>query len=240
MARRTRKTKTEQAPRKHSLSPMSIPELKKTFDALDHATADILAKRHTLPQQVKEFQAVWRRLFGRPVERPAAEAYLQVKARGKSRRGTRKAQRGGAALAGAPLDFQTRPGIDGVHGSFPQYLTSGLSFYNSINQQAMFKDCGVKDITPAVPADLGSNKAQGGGGFFSQAPDAIFAIANRPFGSSSPPSVGTTSRATGRAAPSAHLLYLTRIPTSSKAPPTHLLSMTEYRCVGGLENSFIR
>jgi hypothetical protein len=169
---------------------MSIPELKRSFDALDHAVDTIVRAKKSPAQQVKDFQAAWRRIFGRPVEAPAAEAFLQVKSRAK--KGTRRSQKGGAAaaLAGAPLDFQTRPGVDGVHGSFPQYLTSGLSFYNTINQEGMAKGCGTENITPNIPIGMGSNKALLGGGVLGTLSDAATTLSNRPFGSSSPPSIG--------------------------------------------------
>jgi hypothetical protein len=120
----------------------------------------------------------------------ASEAYLNIMEKGgdKTRSKTRKSQKGGTA----PVDFQTRPGVDGVHGSFPQYLTNGLSFYNTINQEGMFKGCGIEDITPSVPASMGSNKALGGGGrmFTPTVPpsvgqDAENAMAGRPLGLSS-------------------------------------------------------
>jgi hypothetical protein len=130
------------------------------------------------------------------VETSAAAAYLQVKGResgrraGATRKKGRKAnQGGGGALAGAPLDFQLRPGVDGGHGTFPSYVAGGLSFYNTINQQAMFKDCGTQDITPQVPASLGSNEVakQGGGGVLA---DAASALLGRPFTATPVPSIG--------------------------------------------------
>lgn len=182
---------------------MSIPELKRSFDALDHATDAILRGKKAPAQQVKDFQAAWRRIFGRPVEASAASAYLQVKGRSVGK-GTRRSQKGGAtaALSGAPLDFQTRPGIDGVHGSFPPYLTSGLGFYDKINQEGMFQDCGKVDITPQISASMGSNKAllggggsggksQKGGGLLGTLSDASFVLAHRPLGTpmGTPPTV---------------------------------------------------
>jgi len=155
--------------RKRKVVAMTIPELKRSFDAVEEKVAEILKSGGTPAQRVKKFQVEWRKIFGRPVDAKAAEAYLQVKSRkgAKAFKKTRKAgrhQKGGAAgtLAGAPLDYQTRPGIDGVHGSFPQYVSQGMSFYNTINQEGMFKDCGTQDITPKVPVDLGSNKVGGG------------------------------------------------------------------------------
>lgn len=173
--------------RKRRVVAVTIPELKRSFDALEQDVTDILHMKVDQKQKVRKFQDSWRRIFGRPVDATAAEAYLQVKARNLPRMGakTRK-QRGGAggALAGAPLDFQTRPGIDGAYGSFPQYQTQGLAFYNTINQQGLFKGCGTEDITPKIPADLGSNKV--GGGMLS---DAAFVAMTRPAAAESPPSL---------------------------------------------------
>lgn len=153
--------------RKKKFSSTTLPELKSTFDALRKSTHEILRSTKETKQRIKKFQAIWRDLFHRPVDAIAAEAYLRVMDKGtRSLNGhtakSKKGQKGGSALSGAPLDFQTRPGIDGVHGSFPQYLTGGLSFYNTINQEGMFKGCGIEDITPAVPYDMGSNKVGGG------------------------------------------------------------------------------
>jgi hypothetical protein len=168
--------------RKRRAVATHIPQLKHSFDVLEHEVSQILKETENPKQRVKKFQEVWRKIFGRPVEAVAAEAYLQVKA--SSRKGkTRKSQKGGAAIAGAPLDFQTRPGVDGVHGSFPQYLTSGLSFYNTINQDQLNKGVGLSAFEPAVPADMGSNQAGG------TLADAAFVVSTRPATAVSPPSV---------------------------------------------------
>ena len=173
--------------RKRRANPMNLPDLKHSFDNLRKASSEIIRGTKDTKQKIRKFQSAWKALFHRPVEAMAAEAYLRVMERGhKPRHGrTRKAQKGGAALSGAPLDFQTRPGVDGVHGSFPQYLTGGLSFYNTINQEGMFKGCGIQDITPSVPADLGSNKAQGGGGVLS---DVYSHMISTPINPTVPPS----------------------------------------------------
>ena len=175
--------------RKRRANPINLPDLKHSFDNLRKASSEIIRGTKDTKQRIRKFQSAWKALFHRPVEAMAAEAYLRVMERGcSSRHGrTRKAQKGGAAaLAGAPLDFQTRPGVDGVHGSFPQYLTGGLSFYNTINQEGMFKGCGIQDITPSVPADLGSNKVQGGGGVIS---DVYSLMISNPISSTVPPGV---------------------------------------------------
>jgi len=162
--------------------PATIPALKHSFDALDHAVADILRAKLSQKQAIKKFQEQWRRIFGRPVDAIAAAAYLQVKTRGNKLRGTRK-QRGGA-LAGAPVDFQTRPGVDGVHGSFPAYISNGFGV--GVPQPGLFQGCGIENSTPKVPSDMGSNLIKGGG-IVQAASDALYSLSTRPFSPSAPP-----------------------------------------------------
>jgi len=185
-ARKTTKRKIR------TTKPSTIPALKHSFDSLDHAVADILRANLGQKQSVKKFQEQWRRIFGRPVDAVAAAAYLEVKKRsnklGTKLRGTRK-QRGGA-LAGAPLDFQTRPGVDGVYGSFPAYVSNGFGV--GLPQPGLFQGCGIENSTPAVPASMGSNLVGGsvkrGGGIVQAASDALFSISTRPFTPTAPPS----------------------------------------------------
>lgn len=160
-----------------------IPTLKHSFDVLEHEVKNILKETADPKQRVKKLQEVWRKLFGRPVEAVAAQAYLRVKSKAVGSSKTRKrGQSGGAAIAGAPLDFQTRPGVDGVHGSFPPYLTSGLSFYGTVNQDQLNRGVGLSAFDPAVPADMGSNKV--GGGMLS---DIAFLATTRPIAPSPVP-----------------------------------------------------
>lgn len=194
--RTTKKAGAGAGSRKRRTAPAAttIPELKESFDSLEHAVTGILRSGADQASQVRRFQESWRKIFGRPVDAAAAAAYLQVKARSLPRTGakTRKAgrgkQHGGAATAapmsGAPVDFQVRPGVDGTYGSFLSYVSNGFGFGNTVNQPAIFKGCGTENITPAVPISLGSNKV--GGGMIS---DALAAAMSRPIGSSSPPSV---------------------------------------------------
>jgi len=178
-------SKKRQTKKRSRATLTTIPALKNSFDRLEKEVPTIL-RETTTKQQVRKFQDTWKKIFGRPVEALAAEAYLQVKSKMRGKY-TRK-MKGGAALAGAPLDFQTRPGVDGVYGSFPEYVTSGLSFYNTINQDQLNKGIGLDMFEPAVPADMGSNQAGGsgkkGGGILG---DAAYLAMTRPFSTTSPP-----------------------------------------------------
>jgi hypothetical protein len=162
--------------RKINDSLMNIPELKNSFDILRKSTVDII-KTHSKPKErLVKFKKVWMDIFNLPVNAMSADAYIRVveKSSGKRSNKTRKTKQNGGM---APLDYQTRPGVDGVHGSFPAYQSAGLAFYDTINQQGMFKGCGIENSSPSIPADMGSNKFQGGGGALS---DAAFSLSTRP------------------------------------------------------------
>jgi hypothetical protein len=151
--------------RKSKSGAMRIPELKLAFDGLNNQIAGLLKEGLSEKEQIRKVQSIWKSIFHRPVSAQAAEAYLKLKSSSKGRKGkTRKAaQKGGAAaLAGAPLDYTTRPGVDGVYGQFPAYQTAGLKFYDSINQEGMYQECGTKNFTAAVPASIGSGQLGGG------------------------------------------------------------------------------
>lgn len=150
--------------RKHTSKSLTIPQLRKSFDHIDAWVESRIRKgKSSVKGLVPAFQAEWKRVFHREVNSKAAEAYLALKHKSGSHR--TKKQRGGAVapLAGAPLDYTTRQGVYGVYGNFPQYVSSGLTFYNQINQDSLTANCGKENITPKLPADLGSNEVQKGG-----------------------------------------------------------------------------
>ena len=201
----TSKRKTQKKGQKKTL--MTIPQLRSAFEHLDQKALSLKGKDKDM--QIQEFQAAWKAVFSRDVSPKAVEAYLAVKhaergaskkrsTRRKSRRGAN--QSGGAAmpLAGAPFnDFQTRPGIDGVSGSFPAYVDKGLSFYDTINQHARMADCGVKDFSPKVGGNMGSNQAGGG----TVITDFASALTFKPFESTVPSSVYQDARSAYLGAP---------------------------------------
>lgn len=152
MARKTRKQISK---------ALSIPQLRKSFDHID-SWVEAHLSRKSLKELVPAFQAEWKKTFHHDVNSKAAEAYLTIKHRSGSKK-TKKQRGGSMALAGAPLDYTTRQGVYGVYGNFPQYVSSGLSFYNQINQDSLTAGCGIENITPKLPADMGSNQVHKGG-----------------------------------------------------------------------------
>lgn len=144
--------------RKNGKGTMTIPQLRKAFDHMESYTSSLFKKSMDSESRRKSFMKEWRRVFHRPVDAKAADAYLKFEEK-KYRKSTHtRKQRGGESnLAGAPLDYSTRPGIYGVYGEFPAYVDSGLDFYDKINIQAPTAGCGVENTTPKVPLSIGSN-----------------------------------------------------------------------------------
>lgn len=151
---------------------LSIPELKHAWDEIHKSTHDILKESKPVAEQIKDFQKMWKKIFHRPVSTESAEAYLRIKRLTTSRHMGRKTRKmkGGGPLAGAPLDSVTQPGVYGTHGSFPSYQSNGLGFYDTINKQAMFQECGYTDITPVTGGTIKSDQVGGGSDIFSIAP----------------------------------------------------------------------
>lgn len=152
------------APKTRKVKALSIPQLRKSFDHIDSWVESHVkkGKRGQIKELVPAFQKEWKKTFHKTVDAKAAEAYLTLKAHSAPRL-TRKQHGGTQALTGAPLDYMTRQGVYGVYGAFPEYVSSGLRFYNDINQDSLTANCGKENITPNIPADMGSNQFQKGG-----------------------------------------------------------------------------
>jgi hypothetical protein len=159
----TRKNNTKKATK--ALHVMTVPQLRKAFEQIDVDTKKILSKHPINDESIKEFQKSWKQVFHKNIDTISAKSYLElqtkiVKKGGSRSRKTRKSGQSGGV---SPLDYTLRPGIDGTHGNYLPYVSSGLSFYNNINQIAMDQDCGKIDITPTIDASMGSNEVMKGG-----------------------------------------------------------------------------
>lgn len=119
---------------------MSIPQLRKAFDHIETFTENLLKREKDAKKRRQAFRGEWMRVFHRSIDDDAADAYLQFESKKGKKVKTRR-MKGGATLEGAPLDYSTRPGIDGVYGTFPQYIGAGFSFGNDINKMAIQEGC---------------------------------------------------------------------------------------------------
>ena len=115
----------------------TIPELREAFTRIESFAKDLIQTGGSVKTMSRELATEWKSVFGRKIDSAAAEEYLKfiggeaaptpvpVEAKANKRK-TRKLKGGAAPLAGAPLDYQTRPGIDGPYGNFPPYVDGGF------------------------------------------------------------------------------------------------------------------
>lgn len=152
---------------KQSNNPMTIPQLRKAFDHIEGFTQNLVKQTKNPKERRVAFQKKWRSVFYRPVDDKTADVYLNFEAKKhcQKTKKTKKSQKGGSALAGAPLDYSTRPGDYGVHGVFPAYVESGFDIYDKINQDSVSQQCGKEfDKFPLPPSNMGSNLVSQEGG----------------------------------------------------------------------------
>ncbi len=138
---------------KQSHSMMTIPQLRKSFDHIENFTMSLLQREKDPKKRRQAFQDEWRRVFHRDVDDKAADAYLSFEGKKHKSGKTRKMkQRGGGPLAGAPLDYSTRPGIYGVYGDFPEYISGGFATMgNATNTMAIQARCNSAEQAAAFP-----------------------------------------------------------------------------------------
>lgn len=127
---------------------MTIPQLRRSFEHMQ----DFIRKTE---YSLDKFRDEWKKVFHKDVSKSAAQDYLSYMKERSSATGTK--QEGGMA----PLDYQLRPGVEGTYGQFPSYVSGGFGF---ANHDSFRMGCGVEDISPRIPATMGSNLVIKGGG----------------------------------------------------------------------------
>ena len=158
---------------------MGLKKLRASFDHMEKFVEHLRPRaKHSFSDAVSAYKAEWHRVFKREISPADASSYLKFRFGLKGKKGmTRRSNmRGGAvagaALAGAPLDYTLRAGVNGPYGQFPSYQQEGLDRYYG---SALSADCGKPN---GFPTD-GSGATQKGGGMM----DGLF----RPLLSSNPP-----------------------------------------------------
>lgn len=182
MVRKTRKI-NKTIPK--STGGMTVPQLRKSFEHIES-----YAKKH----DISAFRKEWKKTFGKPISEHAAKDYISFLKSNDSQSG------GGTPLAGAPLDYTLRAGADpSTAAHVPPYVQSGFGFANMDSFRMM---SGKEDISPRIPADMGSNAVGGGkrktrkfkksqkGGAFPSVSTAVAEMMSRPLAMNSPPHVG--------------------------------------------------
>lgn len=142
MVKRQSKTKTRKIRTPKSAKQIqSIPQLRKAFDHMEKVVERLRKNKNSLSDAVATYREEWRKTFKRELSPAEATSYLKFRFGVKGTRAiTRRSRmRGGSALAGAPLEYQTAPGVSGVYGNFPTYQTQGFDRYYG---SAMTANCG--------------------------------------------------------------------------------------------------
>ena len=132
---------------------LSIPELRKSFHDIETYLGVQLKSGKAKTEDIsRNFCKEWRKIFGRELSLSAARSYIQ------HMRDRLPHMKGGSQqLMGAPLDHTLQPGIYGPSGSYPAYVNNG--FWSP--EPGIAADCGVKDFSPKIPINMGSNQAGG-------------------------------------------------------------------------------
>jgi hypothetical protein len=209
--------------------------------ALEHMrefAQTLIKKDEPMTSKVKEFQAEWRKTFHRKLDENAAKSYLGFIAKMPG-----SGQKGGMA----PLNYEMRPGVEGVYGQYPAYISSGLDaglgYHNS-----QLDLCGKVDTTPAganstaygsvsqniAPQQLGgrtrrrsrrSKKQNGGMAFLSS-------MLQRPFETGAPTSVLYDGMASWKGLPSA-------VSPDASQPSFNFVSGKDMTAIPGINVSVI-
>jgi len=170
----------------------TIPELRRSFEHIEGIVDKARSKKESPEKIAHTVRIEWRKTFGKELDKTSAQLFVanQFKHGRKSRRMTVK-HKGGAALAGAPLDYTTRQGMylapqslpdkDGhlpltggktsSFGSYLDYVSKGFGVgIPEMAQDMPYKTNGyVQGMPPwpRVPENMGSNavhfSARGGG-----------------------------------------------------------------------------
>jgi hypothetical protein len=201
--------------RKHSTSKVqTIPQLRRLFENIEAFVDARIQKRQPKESLVREFQKEWRRLFMKSIDKKEANAFIESRTIPKTLRHVRKQ---GGALTGAPLDYNTRPGVyiapqsvpvngqlptmyGGGYGNYVDYINSGFA---NPEMSISYDPVPGQQAWPVPYPNTGSNLVKGGrriktsrkvrrsqGGSLAQDIGANLSQAfMHPFGSMQPPGI---------------------------------------------------
>jgi|UniRef100_A0A6C0BGK5 hypothetical protein len=157
----------------------SIPQLRRSFEYIERSVDEKIHKKDSRERITRELRNEWHKVFMKVLDKKSAEAFIDDRMKrtigSKGRRRTLRT-RGGAAIAGAPLDYITRQGVylapglipdrlghlpltgdkPSDFGSYLEYVSKGFSVgvpepgqsYDPVPGQTSW---------PQVPAGMGSN-----------------------------------------------------------------------------------
>lgn len=164
MARKTRKHT------KSTKGIYSIPELRRAFEHVEQVMNEMIHNKESKENMISHVRKEWQKVFHKTLDKSSADALITH--RMESRRTPHVMKGGASALAGAPVDYVTRPGVyldqgsipgpdggltktvGGGYGSYVQYVDHG--FRNPEIAQG-YDPVGGQSVFPLPRADMGSN-----------------------------------------------------------------------------------
>jgi hypothetical protein len=162
---------------------LTIPELRQSMDYISNYSSKLVSgTKKSVKELAKDFAREWKKVFGKTLSPKIAESYVRHIMGMKKSKGTRRKQRGGAqdmTLTGAPINYETRPGVPLPYGNFLEYVNKG--FWNP--EPAILQDCG-RQVGVMPTSDISSNQA--GGGVMDWLRQSADAISFRPFVAQNP------------------------------------------------------
>jgi hypothetical protein len=195
-------------------SAHSIPEVRQSFERIERFVDEKLQSQMSKTKLITALQKEWTRVFHKSLKKESADSYITHRmSAAPSRRKTRRSHGGASALAGAPLMYTTRPGLDLAPGQIPTAaghlpLSSGApsnfgSYVNYVSkgfgvgipEQAgtvtnqwpiPYKDTGCNAVIKGGNRRSQKRKARRGGGAVGALLSQAFI---RPISSSQPPGV---------------------------------------------------
>ena len=161
---------------------VTIPELRRSFEYIERVADAGLSKRESYDKIALTVRKEWRKTFSKDLDKKSAELFVMNREKhSKGRRRMTLKHKGGAAIAGAPLDYTTRQGVylapgqipdkDGhlpltgdkssTFGSYLQYVSKGFGVgIPEIAQDMPYSTNGYVPGMPAWPVPMmgtGSN-----------------------------------------------------------------------------------
>jgi len=104
-----RKTRKHTHHKKRNAS--TIPELRRSFEHIEYVADAGLARKESIDKVAHTVRKEWRKTFGKELDKKSAEVFVMNRMKHKKPRRMTMKHKGGAALAGAPLDYTTRQGM---------------------------------------------------------------------------------------------------------------------------------
>jgi hypothetical protein len=123
MVQKTRKNKQRKEKGVHT-----IPELRRSFEHIEKTVDEMIYKKESHEKMTRDLRKKWHTIFMKDLDNESAKAFIDHRMKDtigiKGRKGHSRTRRtrGGAAIAGAPLDYITRPGVQLAPGLIPDSL----------------------------------------------------------------------------------------------------------------------